>query len=58
MVEAPKVCFDGDDVWVNNNLISQCGGDDEWWFFGDDDFEKEFETLEAAVAFSLEQGNE
>lgn len=58
MIEAQDVRFDNDDVWVGKTMISQCGGDESWWLFGDDNFEKEFETLEAAVAFCLEGNHE
>ena len=58
MIESQNVRFSDDDVWVGRTMISKCGGDDSWWLFGDDDLEKEFETLEQAVAFCLEQSHE
>lgn len=52
------VKLDGDDVWVNGDLISKCGGNENWTAFLDNDVEKEFETLEQAVTYCLEQAND
>lgn len=53
-----SVQFDNDDVWVGSVLISKCGGNDEWTAFLDNDVDKEFETLEQAVTYCLEQVND
>ncbi|MBD0511895.1 hypothetical protein [Acinetobacter baumannii] len=47
-----------DDVWIGSVLISKCGGNDEWTAYLDNDVEKEFETLEQAVTYCLEQAND
>lgn len=52
------VKFNGDDVWVNGDLISKCDGDEEWIAFLDNKIQKEFETLEQAVTYCLEQAND
>ncbi|MGE2992128.1 hypothetical protein ACQH6E_01820 [Acinetobacter baumannii] len=52
------VQFDDDDVWIGRVLISKCGGNDEWTAYLDNDVEKEFETLEQAVTYCLEQAND
>lgn len=59
MIEVEAVVeLDGDDVWVNGDLISKCGGYENWTAFLDNDVEKEFETLEQAVTYCLEQAND
>ncbi len=57
MIEAQKVKFDGDDVWVNGDLISRCAFTGNWTAFLDN-VDEEFETLEQAVAYSLEQSHD
>ncbi|EOG9265795.1 hypothetical protein ACLK9X_001485 [Acinetobacter baumannii] len=39
-------------------LVFKCGGNDEWTAYLDNDVEKEFETLEQAVTYCLEQAND
>ncbi|MDV7581540.1 hypothetical protein R4795_15035 [Acinetobacter baumannii] len=52
------VQFDGDDVWLGSVLISKCGDDERWTAYLDNDAEKEFESLEHAVTYCLEQAND
>ncbi len=56
-IDDSRVRFNGDDVWVNGDLISRCDFDDVWTAFLDNDIRKEFETLEEAVKYCLEQGH-
>lgn len=56
-IDDSKVRFDGDDVWVNGDLISRCDFDDVWTAFLGGGIEKEFETLEEAVKYCLEQSH-
>lgn len=59
MIEVKAVVeLDGDDIWVNGDLISKCDGDEEWTAFLDNNVQKEFETLEQAVTYCLEQAND
>ncbi|VXA58240.1 conserved hypothetical protein [Acinetobacter proteolyticus] len=55
-IENAKIEFKGDDIWINGDLISKCGGD-EWWAFLDDE-QKEFDTLEEAAKYCLEKAND
>ncbi|WP_171194719.1 hypothetical protein [Acinetobacter sp. A47] len=55
-IENAKIEFDGDDIWINCNLISKCGWDGKWFaFLGDE--EKEFDTLEEAAKYCLEKAD-
>jgi len=50
-----KVGFRDDDIWLNGDLISRCQFEDVWIVFDCSNEEKEFETLEKAVAYCLEK---
>ncbi|AUX86416.1 hypothetical protein C3F34_10390 [Acinetobacter sp. ACNIH2] len=53
-----KVKFDGDDIWLNGNLIYKSDRKDVWYVIECPDLDKEdkeFPSLEAAIAYSLEQ---
>ncbi|MEQ1064617.1 hypothetical protein ABLB96_15170 [Acinetobacter sp. XH1741] len=56
MIEAKSgVEFDGNDIWLNGDLISKCDVEDKWLVFGDIDTKSGFESLEEAIKFCLEQ---
>ena len=56
MIEV-EVQFDGDDIWVNSDLIFKL--DEKWGAIVDHkDLDTEFETLEEAVAYCLKEKEE
>lgn len=58
MIEVESMEFDGDDIWLNGDLISRSNYTGKWNAFLDNDAGGEFETLEQAVAYCLEQSHD
>jgi hypothetical protein len=54
MIKA-EAFIDGDDIWINCDLIQRDDG--KWWWFGDKNQHQEFETIEEAVEHCQKQDN-